>query len=335
MKPLVIFALLFYAAAADAAYLRGSVYLMPIESNTFRSVGTARYFNDLSQEDSRGILSGTHRVIGPQMFQTAVSGAGLYENILEGPAQPGACYDTDLHVNADGPFLNGDVSETFYGAQRCAPGAGPLGPGGGGDLETCDHCDGGSIVNEPLVLDLNGDGIWTTHKDDLPVWFDLDGNGIPDKTNWTAPDHEDGFLYVDWNGNKSIDGGTELFGDATILPDGTRAAHGYQALAAYDDPQHGGSNDHAISHDDSIWSRLRLWIDRNHDGLCTNDETYTLPELGVVSISLEYSTMGREQHYGRDQHANLHLLQGRFSKRERGEIRDLAMHEIWFVSDLN
>ena len=43
---------------------------------------------------------------------------------------------------------------------------------------------------------------------------------------------------------------------------------------------------------------LRLWIDKNHDGLAEPDEVFTLPELGVFSASLRYRTSRREDIFG-------------------------------------
>jgi len=166
------------------------------------------------------------------------------------------------------------------------------------------------------------------------VWFDLNGNGVADLTAWTDPDHEDGFLYVDWNRNRTIDGGRELFGDATIMPDGTRASHGYEALAAYDDPRYGGNGDGTISNADRIWSRLRVWVDRNHDALITPDENYSLGEARIVSISLEYDVYGPEAGYGADGNGNWHLMRGTCRTRERGRVQQRAMHEVWFAADL-
>jgi len=191
------------------------------------------------------------------------------------------------------------------------------------------------MTMEPIVLDLDGDGILTTTKSGNPVWFDLDGNGNADLTAWTAPGEEDAFLYVDWNNNRTIDGGQELFGDATILPTGQRARNGYEALVAYDDPAYGGNYDGMITRDDWIWSRLRLWVDRNHDGAATNAENYTMGSLGIVEIPLVFTVMGAAENYGADAHGNQHYLQGEYLRRVHGEVRRLAIHEIYFVADLH
>jgi hypothetical protein len=199
------------AAALRADSLDGSAFLFPISSSPmqFNSYGTVEYINTLNQRIYAPI-AGNHSVSGPQVYTTSFSeSAGSYGDHLEGPADPGACYSTQLEAWAFGSGGSHIHENSWDGPNtRCAPNGGP--GGGGGDLEVCDHCDEW-IVNEPLILDLNGDGIWTTNKGESPVWFDLNGNGVADLVAWTHPDHEDAFLYVDWNRNRTIDGGRELF----------------------------------------------------------------------------------------------------------------------------
>ncbi len=82
---------------------------------------------------------------------------------------------------------------------------------------------------DPLILDLGGDGFNIETKE-LGANFDLDKNGFAEKINWTS---KDGFLCLDLNGNGTIDDGGELFGDQTLLADGTAAKNGFEALAQY------------------------------------------------------------------------------------------------------
>lgn len=86
---------------------------------------------------------------------------------------------------------------------------------------------------DPLVLDLDGDGIETTTLDGSSSFFDLDNNGLAENTSWVGAD--DGLLALDKNNNGLIDNANELFGDQTLLSDGTTyASSGFAALAEHD-----------------------------------------------------------------------------------------------------
>jgi hypothetical protein len=192
----------------------------------------------------------------------------------------------------------------------------------------------GDDERSPLILDLNGDGIWTTRLEESPVLFDLTGNGVADLTAWTNPRTEEALLYFDLNHNRQIDGGQELFGDATLLPGGQPAMTGYEALAAYDAGHNGGDGDGVISPADAVWGRIRLWVDRNHDGKMTPDEEHSLASQGVVEISLAYTQVSAAFQYGVDSAGNYHFLQGSFKQRIRtlqgANVVERRAHDVWF-----
>ncbi|GAU77329.1 Mbeg1-like protein [Fusibacter sp. 3D3] len=87
---------------------------------------------------------------------------------------------------------------------------------------------------DPIVLDLDGDGIETTNLIE-GTYFDLDKNNFSEKIGWIKAD--DGILVMDRNGDGIINDGGEFFGDQTVLKDGTIALNGYEALSELDENQ--------------------------------------------------------------------------------------------------
>lgn len=110
---------------------------------------------------------------------------------------------------------------------------------------------------DPLILDLDGDGIETVSVKD-GVNFDFDNNGFAEKTGWVGKD--DGLLVRDIDGNGQVDNGGELFGDLTVADDFT-AKNGFDALKYFDT-----NGDNIIDKLDEIYSELRVWQDANQNG---------------------------------------------------------------------
>jgi hypothetical protein len=137
-------------------------------------------------------------------------------------------------------------------------------------------------LHDPLILDLDGDGIQTTSVNGR-AHFDQDANGFAEQTGWVSP--SDGLLVLDRNGDDFINDGRELFGDQTILKSGVKAQNGFQALAELD-----ANGDGKIDEQDTVFSQLRVWKDFNGDGFSFPNELFTLDELGIKSINLD-STM--------------------------------------------
>ena len=133
----------------------------------------------------------------------------------------------------------------------------------------------------PIVLDLDKDGVETTTLTN-GAYFDHDGNGFAEQTAWAGAD--DGLLVMDRNGDGTIDNGKEVFGNETILSNGSKASNGFEALKELDD-----NKDNKIDINDSAFSKLRIWKDTNSDGISTQDELHTMDELGIKSLNTTYT----------------------------------------------
>ncbi|MEZ4483528.1 MAG: calcium-binding protein [Syntrophotaleaceae bacterium] len=154
---------------------------------------------------------------------------------------------------------------------------------------------------DPLILDLDGDGIATTPLS-AGTYFDLDRNGFAEKTSWAGAD--DGFLVMDRNGDGNINDGGELFGDQTILQNGATASHGFEALAEWDD-----NADGKIDATDAIWGSLKVWQETNGDGFSSAAELRTLDELGIAAINLDNTAVDIT-----DENGNTVIQSGTFEK---------------------
>ncbi|NKA08870.1 calcium-binding protein [Ralstonia solanacearum] len=152
------------------------------------------------------------------------------------------------------------------------------GTGGGGGSSGA----GGTTPprRDPLVLDLDGDGIeTTTTRDGTVILFDHDGDGVKTGTGWVKPD--DGWLVLDRNGNGAIDSGRELFGVETLKSNGQFATDGFDALRDVD-----ADKDGKIDASDSVFANLRIWRDLNQDGISQTNELTTLSANNIVSIGV-------------------------------------------------
>lgn len=156
----------------------------------------------------------------------------------------------------------------------------------------------------PVVIAL-GHSDYRLTDVDSGVTFDLNADGRIEKVAWTELNTNIGFLALDRNGDGRIQDGSELFGNVSPQPQRIDR-NGFSALAVFDQESEGGNSDQVIDFHDTIFQRLRIWIDRNHDGISAIDELATLPEVGIEGISLDF-----EQAIRRDANSNLFRYRSR------------------------
>ncbi|HEX8408305.1 MAG TPA: hypothetical protein VF883_05535 [Thermoanaerobaculia bacterium] len=155
-----------------------------------------------------------------------------------------------------------------------------------------DTCPTGPPCWSPLIINLTREP-WQLSGPDDPVAFDIDGDGFRNRMTWTSGNSSLAFLAVDRNGNGRIDSGAELFGNWTPLAPGRRAVNGFQALEAYDT-----NSDRQVGAEDTNWSDLLLWIDRNHDGISQAGELQYVAESEIRAFELVYHWTGRHDKRG-------------------------------------
>jgi hypothetical protein len=154
--------------------------------------------------------------------------------------------------------------------------------------------------------------------------FEIDplASGHPARIGWTAADADECFLWLDRNGNGTVDNGAELFGTATRLRNGALATNGFEALRELDT-----NGDGLVDANDACWPMLLVWRDLNHNGISEPSEIMPLVQTGVVGISLSYHGAGRSDLWGNTfRYESLFWLED-----SRGHRTAKSVYDIFFV----
>jgi len=124
--------------------------------------------------------------------------------------------------------------------------------------------------------------------------------------------------------SKKVVGIDQMFGDNTKGPDGKFAANGFAALAKHD-----ANNDTYITKEDAVFSKLRLWSDKNLDGVAQASELFTLSQYSITVIDLNYDP----DYYRRDKHGNEFMFKSVVKRERLGKEELRPVFDIWFVID--
>ena len=135
----------------------------------------------------------------------------------------------------------------------------------------------------PIVLDLDGDGLELVDYDSSVVHFDMDLDGIADRTGWVGAD--DALLALDRNGNGIIDDSSEI----SFADDLENALTDLEGLRAFDTNQNG-----LLDAGDERFAEFLVWQDANQNGISDEGELRTLTEAGIVQLNLTLNQTGQE-----------------------------------------
>jgi hypothetical protein len=179
----------------------------------------------------------------------------------------------------------------------------------------------------PILIDVDGSGLrLSSAAQGVPF---LINGPIAVMTPWPMLGSTNGWLALDRNGNGLIDGGSELFGGLTSQPEppAGQVRNGFLALAEFDRPANGGNGDGRISGADAIWPRLRIWQDRNRNGVSESGELVPLQGFGITALALDFRDSRRV-----DRNGNQFRYRGRIFKRTDSLADDWAWDVILRLS---
>ena len=231
-----------------------------------------------------------------EYMETVISGEKLFVDAFQTPTEI-VCNVRDAEGNICKISTRIKAEPPFYGV--------------GNNFETAE------VTKSPLVVDLDGDGVETVGVSE-GVYFDHDGNGFAEKSGWVGKD--DGILVRDINNNGTIDNGTELFGNNSVLSSGENALNGFEALKELD-----SNKDGVFNSSDEAWNTVKVWKDSNQNGMVDNSELLSLEQANIAGINLNYN----EQEHA-DDNGNTHAQTGTIIKTDgsSGTITD-----VWFDAD--
>jgi hypothetical protein len=167
-------------------------------------------------------------------------------------------------------------------------------------------------ISSPIILDLNGDGVTLVDNKKTKVGFDWDGDGVKNQTGWIGKD--DGFLFIDRDGNGTVSNAGEL----SFVTDKEGAKSDLDGLRAFD-----SNDDGILSAADEQFSQFKVWQDKNGNGRVDKREILSLQKAGVASIDLAGEAVNQSWEWGE----NITVNTGSFTRSNGsiGSFSDVAL----------
>lgn len=133
---------------------------------------------------------------------------------------------------------------------------------------------------DPIVLDLDGDGVELIGLEESDARFDFDGDGLAEQIGWVGAD--DGLLVFDADGNGVIDAADEVAFVSYLAG----AQTDLEGLAAFDTDGDGALTEADAQGGGFDWSQFQVWQDANQNGRSDAGELISLSAAGIASIAL-------------------------------------------------
>ncbi|MES2677998.1 MAG: tandem-95 repeat protein, partial [Pseudomonadota bacterium] len=236
---------------------------------------------------------------------------GFINNLMSGTSsdsiRPGANTLTDTTLTLDLDKITQNLNQNLINAPIPTPDPTPQ-PGFFGSIWNGIKDGFSQLTNlftsapevqnvDPVILDLNNNGIELISYDNSTVSFNVDNDEFIEHTGWVKG--TDGILVHDKNNDGIINDIKETISEyynpnnSNINPiddSGRYFADGLEALKSLD-----SNHDNIFNNQDQDWNTLRVWQDVNEDGITDAGELKTLDSLNIQSIDLNRTITHRER----------------------------------------
>lgn len=145
--------------------------------------------------------------------------------------------------------------------------------------------------------------------------FPLYGAKKDGRVNWPEANSPGYFLALP-SADGKISSAAQLFGQ------NSEYENGFEALKIHD-----RNSDGLINNSDPVWKSLRLWNDKNGDGISEASELVTLEKMKVKSIELKYSTKDPTNFQGRARARE----KAKFSYVKNGKVVKSDIYDVWLA----
>jgi len=142
---------------------------------------------------------------------------------------------------------------------------------------------------DPVILDLNGDGqLDVTGAGGNKINYDVNGDGITDRTEWMKKGSQDGLLVYDNNKDGQITG-NELMNETSINGQANTYKNGWEKTLALGDKNKDGK----LTGEEL--NGFSVWVDKNGDGKTDEGELQSAAQRGIIDIDSKEGSFTRRQ----------------------------------------
>jgi hypothetical protein len=279
----------FYDAAGEVSY-SFALPNGPID-NSFLTVTTDTDPGAISQEGAEDLTATANDITLGFLRSDATGLVSMPADMINDPSTGDAAALASSQIVADdlrvGNVNLADDLFTFFTPTDSTLLSGPGLDLTAAGLNLTTDLSGFVAYTDPLVLDLNGDGVQLTDYSTQPVLFDIDHDGGSlELTGWVSA--ADGIVVHDLNSDGVINNMSETLSEyynGTVGTDGNPGSqpfvNGFAALKSLD-----SNSDGKFDASDATFNTLRVWVDANSDGKTDAGELKTFADLGITQINL-------------------------------------------------